>query len=196
MTGWSRVEVEVSRDAADQEHSQTEPGSVSGDELVEHLYDELRKLARARMAHLRSGHTLQPTALVNEAYLRLVKRRNSGWKGRAHFFGAAARAMRDILVEHARMKAAQKRGGDQVRVDITVTLAGDMTVSAEELLTLHNVLDKMQHAHPRKAELVLLRYFAGLPMEEIAEVMAVSKRTLEREWRFARAWLRTHLGGN
>ena len=195
MTGWSRVEVEVSRDAADQEHSQTEPGSVSGDELVEHLYDELRKLARARMAHLRSGHTLQPTALVNEAYLRLVKRRNSGWKGRAHFFGAAARAMRDILVDQARHRGALRRGGDKIHVALSMTLPdGHNTLSAEEILSLHEALEQMQkeqyHEH---VEIVLLHYFAGLTQAQVSDLIGMSKTNVERRLRFARAWIKTRV---
>ena len=166
----------------------------AGDDLIRQLYDELRRLARARLGRMRAGHTLQPTELVNEAYMRLVGDHDPGWNGRGHFFGAAARAMRDILVEHAREKAALKRGGDQVRVDITVTFSdGNTAGSAEELLALHEALEKMQEEHPKKAELVLLRYFGGLTMDEIAEAMETPKRTLEREWRFARAWLRTKL---
>ena len=166
----------------------------SGDQLIRDLYDELRKLARARLARMRPEHTLQPTALVNEAYLRLVKNRDAGWDGRGHFFGAAARAMRDILVEHARKRASQKRGGDLQRVDMTITFAdGEKTGSPEELLALHHALEEMQRSHPDKAELVLLRYFAGLTMDQISELTGTPKRTLERQWRFARAWLRTKL---
>lgn len=168
----------------------------SGDEHLLAVYAELRKLARARLSRAgRSPVTLQTTALVHEAYVRLSKNRDQGaWNSRAHFFGAAAQAMRDILVEYARKRGARKHGGDLVRVDITVDLAdGEHVLTPEELLTLERVLQEMQAAHPRKAELVLLRYFAGLSVEEIAGVWEVSTRTVEREWRFARAWLKTRL---
>ncbi len=169
----------------------------AGPELLQLLYADLRQLAVRRMAGLRPGQTLQPTALVHEAYLRLVKKGDPGWNGRGHFFAAAAQAMRDILVEQARKKASLKRGGDQRRVDMTVTFADgdrDMALSAEELLTLNQALERMQEAHPRKAEIVLLRYFGGLTIAQIAEVFDVATRTIEREWRFARAWLQKELG--
>lgn len=166
----------------------------SGDELIKELYTELHRLARARIAKWQPGNTLQPTALVNEAYLRLMQNENSGWNGPGHFFGAAANAMRNILVDHARKKAALKHGGKMQQVDMTVTFPdGSMTASADELLALHEALERMQEAHPSKAQLVLLRYFAGLTMAQIADVMEIPKRTLERDWRFARAWLRNHL---
>ncbi len=166
-----------------------------GDEHLLVVYAELRKLARARLVRSGRSDSLQATGLVHEAYLRLMKNRDGhGWNSRGHFFGAAARAMRDILVEYARKQATSKHGGGQVRVDITVDLAdGERTVSAEELLALERVLEQMQAMYPRKAEIVLLRYFAGLTMEQIGEILEVSTRTVEREWRFARAWLQTRL---
>jgi len=173
--------------------------SGSSTELVEKLYGELRRLPQARMRQQPPGHTLQPTALVNEAYLRLVRRENSGWNGDSHFFGAAAQAMRDILVEHARRHAAQKRGGGWVREQFTITIPGpegETSASAEQLLDLEPALQEMQKIHPAKAELVMLRYFAGLQMKEIAEVMGKSLASIERQWRFARAWLRNHLEHN
>ncbi|GAB4510525.1 MAG: ECF-type sigma factor [Haliangiales bacterium] len=177
------------------------PDSVSDDDpgterdgriLLAQLYAELRKLAESRMRRQAAGQTLQPTALVHEAYLRLMGSVEPSWDGRAHFFGAAARAMRDILVEHARRKLAQKRGGDQVRVAQTITLVdGDdsLTLSAEELLALHDALEQMQVEHPEAAEIVLLRYFGGLTMAEIASANGKTTRTIERKWKFARAWL-------
>lgn len=174
--------------------SQAMPDSST--QLIEKLYDELRRLAQARLRQQRPGHTLQPTALVNEAYLRLVKPGRAPWNGDGHFFAAAAQAMRDILVEHARRHAAKKRGGDLVREHFTVTIAdpeGDGEASAEQLLDLDAALDEMQKVHPAKAELVMLRYFAGLQMKEIAEITGNSLATVERQWRFARAWLRNHL---
>jgi RNA polymerase sigma factor (TIGR02999 family) len=164
--------------------------------LLKELYTELRKLAQARLRRLRPGQTLQPTALVHEAYLRLMKTNEPAWNGRAHFFGAAAQAMRDILVDGARRKLAHKRGGGAERVEHTVTIADDdggLPLSAEDLLALHASLDKLQQEHPQAAELVLLRYFAGLSMAEIAEMQSVPLRTLERKWMFARTWLKREL---
>lgn len=161
--------------------------------LLQQLYTELRKLAKARLRKLSPGQTLQPTALVHEAYMRLMSGNEPAWNGRGHFFGAAAQAMRDILVEHARRKLAQKRGGGAVRVGDTVTIAddgGSLELSAEDLLTLHQAIEKLQLEHPRAAELVLLRYFGGLSMAEIAELQGVPLRTIERKWTFARAWLK------
>jgi RNA polymerase sigma factor (TIGR02999 family) len=164
--------------------------------LLQQLYAELRKLAEARLRKLRPGQTLQPTALVHEAYLRLMKTNEPAWNGRAHFFGAAAQAMRDILVDGARRKLAQKRGGGLERAEETVTLAdddGSVQLSAEDLLALHEALERLQQEHPQAAELVLLRYFGGLSMAEIAEMQDVPIRTLERKWTFARTWLKRAL---
>ena len=168
----------------------------TANELVATLYPELRKLAQARLSRLPPGQTLQPTALVHEVYMRLVAGQERGWNGRGHFFGAAARAMRDILANFARNKNAVKRGGGQIQIRETVTLIdGDraLALTPEELLSLHEALEHLEKAHPRKAEIVLLRYFAGLSTIEIAEVLEVSARTIEREWRFARAWLHEKL---
>ena len=164
--------------------------------LLGHLYAELRKLAAARLRRLRPGQTLQPTALVHEAYMRLMKTSEPAWNGRAHFFGAAARAMRDILVEQARRKLAQKRGGGQAHVEHTVTFVdgdGSFQLSAEDLLALHDALEKLQQEHPEAAEMVLLRYFSGLSMAELAELQGTPVRTLERKWTFARTWLKREL---
>ena len=160
------------------------------------LYAELRRLADARMNQIPPGQTLQPTALVHEVYIRLMGRGEATWNGRGHFFGAAARAMRDVLVDQARRKGARKHGGDQVRVDSMVTLSdGDARyeLSAADVLALHQALDKLEQAHAQAAEIVLLRYFTGLTMDEIAEALAVTTRTVERKWRFARAWLAREL---
>ncbi len=162
--------------------------------MVRAVYEELRKLANAYLAKERAGHTLQPTALVHEVYLRLARaeeRQEDGWNGRGHFFGAAARAMRQILVDHARGKVAAKRGGGQQRVE-EITLADegrDHGLSAEEVLTLNRALEQLEADYPRKAEVVQLRYFAGLTVDEIAELLGVTPKTIERDWRFARAWL-------
>lgn len=164
--------------------------------LLEQLYAELRKLAAARLRRLRPGQTLQPTALVHEAYMRLMNTGEPAWNGRAHFFGAAARAMRDILVEQARRKLAQKRGGGQAHVERTVTIVdgeGSFQLSAEDMLALHEALERLQAEHPEAAELVLLRYFSGLSMAELAALQGMPVRSLERRWTFARTWLKRAL---
>lgn len=167
--------------------------------LAQKLYQELRKLARARMQRLPPGQTLQPTALVHEVYLRMMGEHQPDWNGRRHFFGAAARAMRDILVEHARHKATFKRGRGQVRCDSIVTFAdGDdaMHLSAEDVLALQRALGRLEREHPQMAELALLRYFGGLSVREIAESWGISTRAVEKKWTFARAWLQRELGPN
>jgi RNA polymerase sigma factor (TIGR02999 family) len=160
-------------------------------ELLPLVYGELRKLAAARMARLRPGQTLQPTALVHEAFLALVGKKDPGWKGRGHFFGAAAKAMRELLIDAARRKSARKRGGDLSRAEAAEAeeAALEPALSVEDVLALDRALVKMKAAHPRKAEIVELRYFGGLTEEEIAAIFDVTPRTIEREWRFARAWL-------
>lgn len=166
--------------------------------LVSELYSELRKLAEARMRHLPDGQTLQPTALVHEVYLRLSARGDMQWGGRAHFFAAAAQAMQEFLVDYARHRGAKKRGGDQRRVDITVTLMdddGQHELSIERLMTLNEVLTQMATEHPVHARITVYRYFGGLTVEEIAEILDTPKRTVERYWRYARAWLRRELAG-
>jgi RNA polymerase sigma factor (TIGR02999 family) len=162
------------------------------EDLLPLLYDELRKLARALMAHLPAGETLQPTALVHEAYLRLVGNVDPLWNGRGHFFGAAAQAMRRILVEQARRKAAQKRGGGRTRVHLDdVDLA--MQVPVDEMLELDRALDRLREIDEQAAEIVMLRFFAGLSTRETAACMEISVSTVERRWRSARALLYTQL---
>jgi RNA polymerase sigma factor (TIGR02999 family) len=161
-------------------------------ELLPVVYTELRRLAAALASRLPPGQTLTATVLVHEAYLRLVGEQDPGWNGRRHFFGAAALAMRDILVEQARRKAAQKRGGGARRVE----LAEDLVViepPADDLLAVDEAIQKLQVEKPHLAEIARLRYFAGLSAEETAVVLDVSASTLAREWRFARAWLTRHL---
>jgi RNA polymerase sigma factor (TIGR02999 family) len=157
-------------------------------ELLPEVYAELRKLAAALTAPLRPGQTLQPTALVHEAYLRLVKDQDPGWEGRRHFFGAAARAMREILIEQARRKGSRKRGGGARRIDLTEGLAL-IEPPADDLLALDEAIQRLQVEEPRLAEIVLLRYYAGLSVEETADVVGRSASTVTREWRQARAWL-------
>jgi RNA polymerase sigma factor (TIGR02999 family) len=156
--------------------------------LLPLVYDELRKLANARMANEAAGQTLQPTALVHEAWLRLVGNQNQKWDGRAHFFGAAAEAMRRILIDRARRKRAIRHGGDQQRVDIQdVDLA--TPDNDDQLLAVSEALDKLAAEHQVEAELVKLRYFVGMTNDEAAEVLGISPRTAKYYWTHARAWL-------
>jgi RNA polymerase sigma factor (TIGR02999 family) len=161
-------------------------------ELVPVLYGELRKLADSWMAKLPEGQTLQPTALVHEAYLRLVEKGAGGWENRRHFFFAAARAMHDILVEQARQKASLKRGGDRKRVNAD-NLVIAVEAPAEDMLALHDALERLEREDPRKHQIVLLRFFAGLTEDEVAGIMDISVRTLQREWRYIRAKLHKEL---
>jgi RNA polymerase sigma factor (TIGR02999 family) len=157
-------------------------------DLLPLVYDELRKLAAAKMSRERPDQTLQPTALVHEAWLRLVGKEDQEWNGRAHFFGAAAEAMRRILVENARRKGAARHGGGQVRLDIQEIEIGAAGIE-DELLTVHEALDRLAARDKMKAELVKLRYFAGLTTEEAAEVLGISVPTADRWWKYSRAWL-------
>ncbi|MGE0479780.1 MAG: sigma-70 family RNA polymerase sigma factor [Phycisphaerae bacterium] len=161
-------------------------------ELLPLVYDELRSLARAQLARLPRGNTLQPTVLVHEAYLRLVGALDPGWNGRGHFFGAAAQAMRQVLVDQARRKFAEKRGGGRQRVPLD---DADLPIAppTEDLLALDEALTELEQADPRKARVVMLRYFAGLTAEETAEALGLSVPTVDREWRFARLLLHARL---
>ena len=160
----------------------------AAEKLLPMVYDELRRLASAYLAKTPPGNSLQATALVHEAYMRLVGTEDPGWDGRRHFFGAAARAMRNILVEQARRKATAKRGAGQQRFDIQ---EGDLVIEppSEDILALNEALEKLEKADPRKAEIVMLHHFAGLTMDETAAAMNLSLSTVEREWRFTRALL-------
>jgi RNA polymerase sigma factor (TIGR02999 family) len=162
-------------------------------ELLAQLYTELRRLAGVLTRQLPPGQTLQPTALVHEAYLRLVRNQDPGWEGRRHFFGAAAQAMREILIEQARRKASQKRGGRAQRVELAEGLAW-IEPPADDLLALDEAIGRLQAEDPRLAEIVRLRYFTGLSVEETAGVVGASVRTIKRDWRYARAWLGRRLG--
>ena len=164
----------------------------AAEDLLPLVYDELRRLARSRIAKLAPGQTLQPTALVHEAYLRLLRVGDPGWDGRRHFFGAAARAMKEVLIEEARRKGSQKRGGDRKRIAVE-EIESPIEVPAEDLLALNEAIQDLERADAEKHEIVMLRFFAGLSVEETAEAMGMPLRTLERKWRFARAWLRKAL---
>jgi len=169
--------------------SQIESGDPSAaDQLLPLVYNELRKLAAQKMAQEKPGQTLQATALVHEAYLRLVgSDEPQQWDGRGHFFAAAAEAMRRILVDLARRRAAQKRGGDREQVPLAeIPEPGDEPV---DLLTLDEALKRLEQLHPDKAQVVKLRFFAGCTLEEMADVLGISRATAERKWAYARAWL-------
>jgi RNA polymerase sigma factor (TIGR02999 family) len=158
------------------------------DRLMPLVYEELRRMANHYMRNERRGHTLQTSALVNEAYLRLVDHENIEWQNRAHFFGVAAQAMRRILVDYARTRNYQKRGGgaQQVSLDEAMTLAGDR---AAELIALDDALRELAKMDERKSRVVELRYFGGLSLEETAEALGVSIPTVTRDWNTAKAWL-------
>jgi RNA polymerase sigma factor (TIGR02999 family) len=164
----------------------------AAEELLPLVYDELRRLAQSYLAKTPPGNSFQATALVHEAYMRLVGNDDPGWQGRRHFFGAAARAMRNILVEQARRKGTIKRGVGQIRLDIH---DADLATQApsEDVIALNEALTNLEKTDPRKTEIVMLRHFAGLTMEETAAAMGVSLSTIEREWRFTRALLYSQL---
>jgi RNA polymerase sigma factor (TIGR02999 family) len=162
-------------------------------ELLPVLYAELRRLAASMTARLPPGQTLQPTALVHEAYLKLVRDRDPGWGSKRHFFGAAAQAMREILVDQARRKASLKHGGHGQRVELADGLAL-IEPPADDVLALDEAIQGLQAEEPRLAEIVLLRYYTGLSVEETAIVVGRSESTVKREWRQARAWLAGRLG--
>lgn len=162
---------------------------TSRDQLFELLHDELHRLAQSAMRRERPGHTLQPTALINEAYLRLTARSGS-WQDRAAFMGAAARAMREVLIDHARIRGAAKRQG--VIVELRETdAAGD--IHLDEVLVVDEALREFAELDERAAQVVELRYFAGMNVEEAAAVLAVSEKTIKRDWQFARAWMERRL---
>ncbi len=161
------------------------------EELIAQVYDELRRMARYRLAGERPSHTLQPTALVNEVYLRIAGNIEIGWKNRAHFFGACAKTMRRILVDHARKRQAQKRGGGAttLALDALGEELGAREDRTVDLIALDQALVRLEAMDPRQSEIIELRFFAGLKIDEAAEVMAISPRTVKLEWTKARAWL-------
>jgi RNA polymerase sigma factor (TIGR02999 family) len=161
-------------------------------DLLPLVYAELRELARARLARQAPGQTLQPTALVHEAYVRIAGDRHVTWQGRQHFFFAAARSMRDILVEQARRKAGPKRGGGRRREELDEACAV-LEPPSDDVLAVHEALAELEARDPLKAQIVLLRYFTGLTMDETAAVLGLAERTLDRHWRYLRAWLMKRL---
>jgi len=169
-------------------HSVESGDAKAADRLLPLVYDELRKLAAHKMVNESSGHTLQPTALVHEAWLRLVGSEQRTWQNRAHFFGAAAEAMRRILIDRARRKRAMRHGGGQKRVDVEDVEIASATAD-DQLLAVNEALDKLAAQDKQKAELVKLRYFVGMTIEEAAQILGVSEPTAKRYWTYARAWL-------
>ena len=164
---------------------------TAAEQLLPLVYDELRRLAARRLAREKPGHTLSATALVHEAYLRLVGSQDPGWNGRGHFFAAAAEAMRRILVERARRKRSRKHGGGRSRHDSNLDdLAGPETRDPLEVVAVHEALDQLAERAPRKAELVKLRYFLGCTMAEVAQVLGIAQATAEEDWTYSKAWLR------
>ena len=169
----------------------SEGGRTALDQLIPLLYVDLRRIAAAQMRREAGAQSLQPTALVHELYVRLVDQRRVQWRNRAHFFAAAATLMRRILVDHARARLADKRGGGRERV----TLAGDEAAESPriDVLALQESLERMAAFSPRQERIVELRYFGGLTIEEVAEVIGISEATVVREWTVAKAWLRADL---
>jgi RNA polymerase sigma factor (TIGR02999 family) len=165
----------------------------SVDSLLPLVYQELRRLAASYLRRERPGQTLQPTALVNEAYLRLLKDRPDRWQNRAHFCAIAAHSMRQILIERARARHAQKRGGERARVtlDDALVAGGERSI---DLLALDEALTRLASIDPQQSRIVELRFFGGLTMDETAEVMHISPATVGREWRMAKAWLYAEIG--
>lgn len=168
---------------------------ATAEQLMPLVYDELRRLARGYMARENRDHTLQPTALVHEAYLRLVDQSRVTWQGRTHFRAVGARLMRRILIDHARRRDGLKRGGDLQRVTLgdSVLRPPDPDVGLPELLALNDALDKLARLDERQAQVVELRFFGGLTTEEIAEALGVSVRTVGSDWKHGQAWLKREL---
>jgi RNA polymerase sigma factor (TIGR02999 family) len=161
-------------------------------ELLPLVYDELRKLAGHKLARQTPGQTLQPTDLVHEAYARIAGDSQVSWEGRQHFFFAAARAMRDILVEQARRKAGPKHGGGRRRQELDEACTV-LKPPSDDVLAVHEALGELETRDPLKAQIVLLRYFTGLTMDETAAILGLAERTLDRHWRYLRAWLMKRL---
>lgn len=165
------------------------------DEVAPLVYEELRRLAHSYMSGERPNHTLQTTALVNEAYLRLAERTKPHWQDRTHFFAGAARMMRHILVDHARRRQRVKRGAGAVNVELTEA-AAVVQEQAEQLVDLNEALERLAQLDPRASQVVELKYFGGMSYDEVAEVLAISAITVRRDWEFAKAWLHKELAAS
>lgn len=164
------------------------------DELLPIVYGELRQMAKRQMRKQPAGHTLQTTELIHEAYLKLAGKDEQKWKNRAHFFGVAAKAMRHILVDYARSKSREKRGGRQDKVTLTENLNSSKERS-EDIVALDDALKKLSEIEERKSQVVELKYFGGMTFDEVARVLNISKKTAQRDWRFARMWLLREIAG-
>jgi RNA polymerase sigma factor (TIGR02999 family) len=167
----------------------------AGEKLIEALYSELREMAQARLARERPGNTLQTTALVHEAYLRLIDQRDIDWRDRGHFLALAATMMRRVLVDRARARKAGKRGGGEPAITLPDAATAGFDALAD-ILDVDRVLERLYAAYPRPARVVELRFFGGLELGEIAAVVGVTERTVKRDWAFARAWLARELGSD
>ncbi|MEL7060035.1 MAG: sigma-70 family RNA polymerase sigma factor [Acidobacteriota bacterium] len=183
----------ASRSRATQILSEVEAGDPQrADELMPLVYDELRSLAARYLRRESPGHTLQPTALVHEAYLRLIDQNRVEWQGRTHFFAVGARIMHRLLIDHGRNRKRAKRGGGWMRVTLSPDVAS-LIGGEVDLLVVHEMITRLETLDPRQAKLVKLRFYGGLSMAEIAEVLGVSKRTAEGDWTHAKAWMARHL---
>lgn len=165
------------------------PSSKAGERLLELVYDELRRIAATYLRRERSDHSLQPTELVHEAYFKLIDNNHAEWQDRAHFLAVAARAMRQVLVDHARRRSAIKRGGDLKRVSLHTSVHDLRVDGTIELLVLHDAIERLSSDDNRAARVAELRVFGGLTMQEVASVVGISERTAHDDWVFARAWL-------
>ena len=168
---------------------------ATAEELFPVVYDELRRIAKNYMSRETPGHTLQPTALVHEAYLKLVDQTRADWKGKTHFFAVGAKVMRRLLVDHARGRGALKRGAGWHRVTLSEALdpLGGEDLDPEQLLDLNSALEQLAEIDEREVRVVTLRFFGGLTVEQVGQVLGVSTRTVENDWRHAKAWLRLRL---
>ena len=176
-------------------HAWRDGNPQASEQLLPLIYDQLRRIAREYMRREREGHTLQPTALVHEAYLKLTRGESVSWQGRAHFYSIAARAMRRILVNHARDRQRHKRAG--VHLTVSLAEAGDVPLPQDEdgvdLVALDDALERLTQTYPRQSRVVELRFFGDMETRDIAEVLQVSEKTILRDWRFAQLWLHREL---
>jgi RNA polymerase sigma factor (TIGR02999 family) len=169
--------------------------AAARDALLERVYAHLKRLAAAQLRGERAGHSLQPTDLVHESFLRLVDQTRVDWRDRAHFFGLAATMMRRVLVDRARRRGRKKRQLEEARTGITLAASPALSTGEVDLLDLDRALERLELEAPRAARVVELRFFAGLAVEEAAEILDVSPATVGRDWEFARVWMRAELGG-